>query len=469
MEDKCNLVIEEQTKEKHIETAEMASKKKETIQANENTLNVKSRQSKQFALNAEKLLDSPLYKGNTNMRDHDKTLNKYKTRKNSELNELEENQILNARLRSNSGKVYSSSVSVESGQAIQELKEGLETVIEEEPIENIQEEIESIENMCGKDDCCKGTSTLIAMISKLQKSVDGVLKKVSTQEIIASNTSHRIVDLEDKCNSNTDEIDDLGKELQDTQFKLDMVSKIVIKQDQQIAFLKQKITDIQQREMAANVVITGIPENKNEKPLMLFNTFVQKGLEMQELIPANRAYRLGAGPHRPLLVELRNTDHKQRLFTNASKLKGKLNENGKPYFLSDHLPEERKEDCKRINELYAENKKKPTSHKLEMSISRGRLTINDEKYRKAVSAPTAKEMLNPDEKLFDIAKELDIVKGSSETRQKSKFASYAVAVESFEDIQAALLKMRMKFPDATHVSCAYRLPGANTPINQGLY
>lgn len=119
-----------------------------------------------------------------------------------------------------------------------------------------------------------------------------------------------------------------------------MVSNIVIKQDQQIATLNQKILEIQQREMAPNVVITGIIEIKHEKPIQLFNTFVQKGLEIQELIPADKAFRLGTGNNRPLLVELRHPEDKRKLFARAVKLKGKTNEKGGSYFLADHLPEE---------------------------------------------------------------------------------------------------------------------------------
>lgn len=101
-----------------------------------------------------------------------------------------------------------------------------------------------------------------------------------------------------------------------------------------------------------------------------------------------------------------------------------------------------------------------------MTFQRGKLIINEEPYQKAVKVPTAKDILRPDDALFDKAKELDIVKGVKETHDASKFASYAVAVQDHADVQAALTKMRLKFADATHVACAFRLPGANTPINQ---
>lgn len=114
----------------------------------------------------------------------------------------------------------------------------------------------------------------------------------------------------------------------------------------------------------------------------------------------------------------------------------------------------------------AENRKKDSSHKLDMSIARGKLVINEEVYEKSVKAPTARDILRPNKEVIKNARTIEIVKGGEESKQKSHFGSFAAAVQSFEDVQAAYLKMKMKYADATHVSCAFRLPGANTPFNQ---
>lgn len=401
-------------------------------------------------------------KESTSKNKHD---NRVKARRRRDLSGMSEDQILNSRLRSSSGKLYSSSVSVEAGSAPNSPVRNLTAVVEDRNQEESDQE-SVLSDMCPKDECCKGTSKLITMIQNLQQSVDGAMKKMTTQEILQSNTGYRVQDLQERCDKYDEELDEMDKELQDTKFQLQLVSKIVVKQDQQISFLKQKITEIQQREMAANIVIAGIPEKKQEDTLQIYNRFVQKGLEIQELIPANKAYRIGAGNNRPLLVELRHAENKKKLFSAASKLKGKQNEKGGSYFLSEHLPEEMNETRRRANELFSDNRRKQASHQLDMNFVRGKLVINEEPYLKSIHAPTAAEILKPDEALFDRAQELDIVKGAFNTVSGSKFTSYAVAVESFEDIQAAYMKLRMKFADATHISCAFRLPGSNTPQNQ---
>lgn len=460
--DKCNNTNEDFNQSNYA-TTEVISSDQDNIDCND----MGDHQEMKVSKNTEEK-ETSLNMNNSNMINrqaiNEKSAMKARSRFNRELGTLNDNHILSSRLRSSSGKLYSSSVSVEAGTQTPSPASSLVAVAEEESLE--QEKEEETTSMCPKKGCCQGTVKLMEMISKLQDSVDGVLKKVSTQEITSSNNAHRVHDLQEKVDQHDEDIDEVEKELKETKFQLQLVSNIVIKQDKQIQLLKQKIGDIQQREMAANIVISGIPEKKNEKPLLLFNEFVQEGLEIQELMPANRAFRIGTGDNRPLIVELRHPENKGKLFANASKLKGKRNEKGGLYFLSDHLPEEQNENRRRANELFTENKKKETSHQLEMSISKGKLIINQEPYEKSVIAPNARDLLEPNEALYEKADQISVVRGEDELKGGSQFISYAAEVMDSDDVQAALLKLQMKFADATHVSCAYKIQGANTPQNQ---
>lgn len=381
---------------------------------------------------------------------------KARSRKKRDVIALDDSKIISARLRSDSGKVYSTGLTLDSAATS---TASLDSVAEESANDKSSE-------MCLTGDCCKNTSKIIDMITKLQESMDDVLKKSGNQEIISSNNTHKIEDLQDACEKNASEIDEVIEELKETKFQLEMVTNVVIRQDQQIDLLRQKIVDMQQREMSANLVISGITERKGEKPLQLFNEFVTKQLEMQELVPANRAFRIGSGVNRPLVVELRHPENKKRIYANATKLKGKTNEKGNSFFVSDHLPEELNENKRRINELIADNKRKPTSHRLDMQMERGKLMINEEPYQKAIKPLCARDILDPNEKVIDKARTIEIVKGKEESQKNSRFAAFAAAVDDLEDVKAALTKMKMKYSDATHVSCAYRLPGSNSPKHQ---
>lgn len=67
---------------------------------------------------------------------------------------------------------------------------------------------------------------------------------------------------------------------------------------------------------------------------------------------------------------------------------------------------------------------------------------------------------------LDLADEIDMVKGKERAEQNSRFLSYAAAVKDEDDIKAAYLKVKTKFPGASHVVCAYRLQGEDTPYLQ---
>lgn len=92
--------------------------------------------------------------------------------------------------------------------------------------------------------------------------------------------------------------------------------------------------------------------------------------------------------------------------------------------------------------------------------------IDGKQYEKQVSAPKPADIFYPDEKQMDLADEIDMVRGKDEELYKSTFVAYAVAVQDHQDITAAYTKVRMKFAQASHVVCAYRLQGESTPNMQ---
>lgn len=97
---------------------------------------------------------------------HDKGL-KSKPKKNQEINDLEENHIIAARLRRESGRVYSSGLMVDSP--------GVATIPEH--ITEIQEPNNSInmpvrkQQPCSDSECCKNTAKIVNMIAELQQTV----------------------------------------------------------------------------------------------------------------------------------------------------------------------------------------------------------------------------------------------------------------------------------------------------------
>lgn len=370
---------------------------------------------------------------------------------------MEENQIIAARLRSESGRVYSSGLTVDTP--------NITTIVEEsinDPTMPIRKQ-----QPCSESECCKNTAKIVNMIAELQQSVKEIKQSTDSQAMVGASHAGQIRRVEDKIHEQGQEIKDLDEEMTDYKFQLKLLTNIVIRQDQQIAALSRKMNDMQQREMYSNLVISGITEKPGENPMKVYNQFITEQLEIQELIPVNRAYRIGTGSNRPLIVELRDpVNYKPKIYQNAGKLKGKTNSNGGKYFISDHLPEEYNENRRRINDLITDNKKKKGTEQRNMIAKKGRLFIEEQLYQKAIHPPTPEELMKPNQQMSKLADEIDMVRAKDITEQKSKFIAYAAAVHDLRDVQAAYIKVRTKFADATHVVCAFRVNGDHTATHQ---
>lgn len=97
-----------------------------------------------------------------------------------------------------------------------------------------------------------------------------------------------------------------------------------------------------------------------------------------------------------------------------------------------------------------------------MAVKRGRLLIDDKPYEKVINPPKPADVFRPDKRLWSLGEEIDMVKGEDEVQAESKFIAYAAAVQDHADIQAAYVRVKTKFASASHIVCAYRLPGKET-------
>ena len=115
-------------------------------------------------------------------------------------------------------------------------------------------------------------------------------------------------------------------------------------------------------------------------------------------------------------------------------------------------------------EIKYENSLRPHLDKLEVKVEKGELYINNVIYEPDIVCPDRLQLLDWNEEKI---KELDTfyndkVKSGGEIHiDSSTFTGYKVEIQSMLDINTAYEALRLKFPGARHVVCAYRLPGKN--------
>lgn len=92
-----------------------------------------------------------------------------------------------------------------------------------------------------------------------------------------------------------------------------MVS-IIAKQDAEISTLKRALAGTVARSMKHNIVVTGMVEEKNENPKWAALEFLKKNLKLVDNVIIQKAYHLGSGSDRPLVLELANIEDKKKIY-----------------------------------------------------------------------------------------------------------------------------------------------------------
>ena len=155
-----------------------------------------------------------------------------------------------------------------------------------------------------------GVKTELIEIRKIKGTVDEFTKTWKPE------IDDKVRDLE-VCDSNLD-------------YRLKLLTNVVIKQEQQIQNLQAKVEAAYAREIRLNLLIHGIEESIEEGfPQLIekIDAFFKTKLSIEQDIEVIDAYRkVKPGfKERPIMIKLRHVNDKSIIFANVSKLKGVKN------------------------------------------------------------------------------------------------------------------------------------------------
>ena len=251
-------------------------------------------------------------------------------------------------------------------------------------------------------------------------------------------------------------------------FKIRMLTNIIIRQEEKIDMLERRVTSAYKREIKNNMIIHGIVLDENdpsrEQLVTQAKSFFMEQMEIENTIEISDARLIGLGNNKPLLITLVNIEDKGIIFSNVSNLKGKKNVRKKLYFIQDDMTDEDAEGRKVYLTLLKENKQRETP--LDIKMNHGKIIVNNTVIKPRIIPPTAKDTLQLSSQELEQIQAVKLIKGSEHTEKGSDFFVYVTKVKKLEDINRVYLKMRIKYGDATHISCAYRLDKPNGPFNQ---
>lgn len=277
----------------------------------------------------------------------------------------------------------------------------------------------------------------------------------------------RIEAVEKKQATADKDVQSLQEEVSNYQVKVDILSDLVVRQNQEIAALKEQMTDTQIRGMRNNITISGIPETQGENCIQAVNDFIVNQLRITDkLISIEHAYRLGSGKARPMLVMLRHFSDKARIFENVGNLKG-VKQNGMQCFVSAQLPEVANEKRRFINSKMSANKNKHGKNKLPLTVKQGQLLFKNQPLKTKVHPPSPRDMVRLRGDELDQINAIPLHKGVHEESQDNFFVGYATSVTNHSKINDAYKKMKLLHGEATHIACAFKLRSVAAPYDEG--
>ena len=161
------------------------------------------------------------------------------------------------------------------------------------------------------------------------------------------------------------------------------------------------------------------------------------------------------------MITLNSLEEKQSIFNNLGKIKGLVNENGKPFIFSDYLPPSMNDLKRRERNIFRLYKSQGPNSDATVEWKRGRLHINKEVYQKKVTPPTPSQILSDIDLILSIElskAEPELSKAEPVLSEDNTFIGYTMRADNVDQINNAYCKLKLIHPDARRNVCAYSIP-----------
>ena len=100
-------------------------------------------------------------------------------------------------------------------------------------------------------------------------------------------------------------------------------------------------------------------------------------------------------------------------------------------------------------------------------MKKGKISVDGKELKGKIQMPSYSKLLKLSAEEIEDTLAVNIVEGDEHHEKSSHYLSFAQKVKHVEDVNKGLAKLRVKYADAMHISCAYRLKKSAKPQDQG--
>ena len=299
------------------------------------------------------------------------------------------------------------------------------------------------------------------MMCLLFRNSNEVSNEVSANKSNTSSLTERIIILEETCDG--DDVKSLKSEVTQLKSELSILAGVVKKQSMKIGHLETHNETKVSQKIKHDLIIQGLEtENSDteEELRQMVTGFFKNTMKIHKNIALKSVVKLSNRKPSALQVTLTNLKDKSVIFKNVKNIIGLKNSKDESYYVNNHLTYEGQEEQKRYRKIKKMNKDVPATDLATITFSKGKMLINNEPYKKRITAPSATDIISPEE----IAQIEDLYQTVGETIRNGEclFTAISQEVKNINEVRLGYIKARRLFPDALHVICIYFLPGQDS-------
>ena len=193
--------------------------------------------------------------------------------------------------------------------------------------------------------------------------------------------------------------------------------------------------------------------------------FIKDKLHVHDEIEIKTAHWMGIqNGNRPMVATLKHIDEQKKLFEHASNLMDKHNGKGKNVLLTGSTTWRTSRRKKGNKRHFNEEQMSTPQTKLEMTVAKNKLMVNNQTYKKLITPPQAADILRLHVDEIEVAWKVKLIKGDTINEKDSEFISIAQKVCTMEEVRLGYRKMRIKYRDANTYNVCLQTQQPNGPV-----
>ena len=315
--------------------------------------------------------------------------------------------------------------------------------------------------MADQDDKVITLSLVYQMFRELRKDVNNMRQestsnihtiKTECAQVAAAAASAAASDtVETECMVRLNQV---TADLKHCQLRNEILADICSSMSTEIKDLTQKVENIELGTSKKMIVISGYRVTNSKKADVL-DELERLFLDHLDLeVYVDDYFFLGLST----VVEFQSAADKRAVLQRKGRLRNVMN--GKIY-INEYTPIVTMEKRKREKQIIQKLDEVAQEQKIDIDIAytQAGLTIQGTPYRKQITPPTPKDLVNLDVKELEHILHLKMVKGKQVVHENSKFQAFLADVTTHGQIRQYYTKLKLTRPTARHIVCAYVIPG----------